>query len=161
MSYFRGSLYLSLKRRVGRPSGRSKSGQEVPISTDEDVATRYSVHPRTIRRDARFARDLDRLAEDMGVGLRSSVLSGEARMTRQDVSSLARMGRQERERFVRERDRVKAQPPRTPLPEPGNMILKRLADLWRLADEDTRREFLAMPDVADALQVAGEKAPWL
>ena len=49
MGYFRGRLYLSLRKNVGRPKGRPKSGHAVPICTDDEVAARYSVDPRTIR----------------------------------------------------------------------------------------------------------------
>jgi hypothetical protein len=34
------------------------------------------------------------------------------------------------------------------------MLLARLADLWRHADEATRREFLAMPEVAVLIEDA-------
>jgi hypothetical protein len=152
-SYYRGRLYLSLRKKVGRPGGR-KSGHDVPISTDEQVAARYGVDPRTIRRDASFSRDLDRLARDMGDGFRASVLSGEARLTRTDIRTLARMGRQERKRYIRDRVLARYQPPPTPLPEPGNQVLGRLADLWRVADNETRRRFLSMPEVAAAFEDA-------
>jgi hypothetical protein len=153
-SYFRGHLYLSLRKKVGRPSVNQKSGRDVPISTDEQVAARYAVDPRTIRRDASFAKNLDQLAGDMGEAFRSSVLSGEARLTRKDINALARMGRRERERFIRDRNLAKYPPPPTALPAPGNVVLRRLADLWRLADEETRRTFLAMPEAAAALEEA-------
>lgn len=104
MGYYRGRLYLSLRKKVGRPKGRPKSGLAVPICTDEEVAARYSVDPRTIRRDAAFARDLDLLASDMGDDFRSSVLSGEAKLSRKDVRTLAGMGKQERRRYALERN---------------------------------------------------------
>lgn len=154
MSYYRGRLYLSLRRKVGRPAAEGESGQRVPISTDEQVAARYEVDPRTIRRDAAFARNLDQLAADMGEAFRSSVLSGEARLTRKDIATLARMGRRERERYIRDKHLAKYPPPPTALPAPGNVVLRRLADLWRLADEDTRREFLSMPEVTLAFEEA-------
>lgn len=147
-SYYRGKLYLSLRRSIGRPRKEGKSGQRVPVSTDEQVAARYAVDPRTIRRDAAFARNLDQLAAEMGEQFRMSVLSGEARLTRKDIATLARMGRRERERYIRDRNLARFPPPPTQLPQAGNVVLKRLADLWRLADEETRRTFLSMPEVA-------------
>jgi hypothetical protein len=98
MSYYRGRLYLSLRKKEGRPKGRPKSGHSAQVCTDAEVAARYGVDPRTIRGDAAFARDLDRLADDVGDGFRASVLSGEARLSRKDVRTLACMGRLERQR---------------------------------------------------------------
>lgn len=153
-SYFRGKLYLSLRKTVGRPKGRPKSGHEVPICTDDEVAARYSVDPRTIRRDAAFARDLELLASDMGDDFRSSVLSGEARLNRKDVRTLAAMGRDERRRYALERNLTRGTPPPTPLPAAKDKLLARLTDLWRYADEQTRRAFLSTPEVAALLEDA-------
>lgn len=154
MSYYRGRLYLSLRKKVGRPKGRPKSGHSAQVSTDAEVAARYGVDPRTIRRDARFAADLDALADDMGDGFRASVLSGEARLTRKDVRTLAAMGRQERQRYARERNLPRGTPPPTPLPAVKDKLLARLTDLWHHADEETRRAFLSMPEVASLLEDA-------
>jgi hypothetical protein len=151
-SYYRGKLYLSLKRQGARTDLTSRQSDRK--WTADALAQRYGVDARTVCRDAAFARDLDRLAGDMGDGFRSSVLSGEARLTRKDIRTLAGMGRQERERFVRDRVLARYQPPPTPLPDPGDKLLARLADLWRVADEETRRRFLSMPEVAAAFDDA-------
>lgn len=153
-SYYRGRLYLSRRKKVGRPKGRRISGQNAQVCTDAEVAARYGVDPRTIRRDARFASDLDALAQDMGEEFRSRVLSGEARLTRKDVCTLAGMGRQERDRHLRERNLTRNTPPPTPLPASRGKVLERLADLWKHADEDTRRAFLSMPEVTALLEDA-------
>jgi hypothetical protein len=154
ISYYRGRLYLSLRRKVGRSSGGRKSGHSAPICTDQEVAARHGIDPRTIRRDAAFARDLDRLAQDMGDGFRQSVLSGEAKLTKKDIRTLAGMGRRDCERYVRDRHLAQYPPPPTQLPPPRDRLLARLADLWRLADEETRRSFLSLPEVAAAFEDA-------
>ncbi|MBY0228492.1 MAG: hypothetical protein K2W96_04345 [Gemmataceae bacterium] len=151
MCYYRGRLYLSIRKKAGRPKARPKSGQNAQVCTDAEVAARYGVDPRTTRRDAAFARDLDALALDMGDEFRSSVLSGEARLARKDIRTLAGMGRQERKRYVREKNLVRHPPPPTPLPAARGKLLERLTDLWRHADEGTRREFLSMPEVVSLL----------
>jgi hypothetical protein len=66
------------------------------------------------------------------------------------------VGRQQRERFARERVLAKYPPPPTPLPpEKDGLLLPGLADLRRHADEGTRRAFLSMPEVAVLLEDAG------
>jgi hypothetical protein len=89
--------------------------------TAESLAECHSANARTICRDAAFARD--RLAQDMGEGFRSSILSGEAKLTRKDIRTLAGMGRQERERHVRDLDRSKHLPP-PPAGEARHRVLK-------------------------------------
>lgn len=151
-SYYRGRLYLSLKRQGARHDLTSRqSGRKW---TAEALGERHGVDARTVCRDAAFARDLDLLASDMGDGFRSSVLSGGARLTRKDIRTLAAMGRQERKRYVLERNLTRGTPPPTPLPAAKDKLLARLTDLWRHADEDTRRAFLAIPEVAVLLEDA-------
>lgn len=153
-SYYRGKLYLSLKRQGARTDLTSRQG--VKKWTADALAGRHGVDARTVCRDAAFARDLDLLSEDMGEGFRSSVLSGEARLTRKDIRTLAGMGKQERRRYALERNLTRGTPPPTPLPAVKDKLLERLKDLWRHADEGTRRAFLSTPEVAVLL----EEAAW-
>jgi hypothetical protein len=89
-SWVRGQLYQSLKRKPGRPRKGEKSGQSAPVSTDDDLAARWKVDARTVRRDAAFAAAMGVIQERMGVPFRDAILTREYPLTRKQVVGWAR-----------------------------------------------------------------------
>lgn len=116
-SYFRGRLYGLLRKKPGRPKG-AKPGQNARKSTDEALARQFGVDPRTCRRDSRFCEALDSLAQDFGPEFRTLVLIRQSTLTRAEVVKMVEMGRQERERFLREREEERSRP-KAPRPKPA------------------------------------------
>jgi hypothetical protein len=116
-SYYRGLLYLRLRKKPGRPKG-SKPGQSARKSTDETLGKQFGVDPRTARRDARFAAALDSLAADLGDELRTLVLTRKSNLTRGDVVRLAAMAREEQKRFLLRKEEQNNQP-KTPRRTPA------------------------------------------
>ncbi len=114
-SYYRGKLYLGLKRQGRRPDHIFRQTGE--IRTDRLVGRRFGVGARTISRDADLCIALDTLAEPdpgealdelfpggfaLGCEYRSAVLSGRIRPTRGEVLCLGRMRQDEMARAIRE-----------------------------------------------------------
>lgn len=90
VSWVRGRLYLSTRKKPGRPRNSGNSGQNVPKSTDDELAARCGVDARTIRRDARFARAVHVIEERLGFEFRDRILAREVPMTRGQVINWAR-----------------------------------------------------------------------
>jgi N6-adenosine-specific RNA methylase IME4 len=89
-SYLRGKRYL--RERASHGGERVSSGQNVHLpKTAEAIAEVYSVNEKTIRRDADYATAVDALAEVAGEDFRTEVLSGDGKLTKQDVVALAEM----------------------------------------------------------------------
>ena len=64
-SYYRGKLYESRKRQGARTD--LTSGQNVQkLSTAEEIGKQYGVDEKTIRRDATYAKAVDKVAEEVG-----------------------------------------------------------------------------------------------
>src|SRR5262249_4834079 len=66
MSYFRGTEYNVVKQlRGGNRRGRKPKGQSDPlISTARQLAERYGVSEKTIKRDGVFAKVIDKIVDD-------------------------------------------------------------------------------------------------
>ncbi len=76
-SYLRGLRYNKMKE--GNKSGRA-------VNVAEKLAEEYKVSPRTIKRDAGFAKGMDELSPD----LKQEVLSGQTQVPRGAVKALAK-----------------------------------------------------------------------
>ena len=76
-SYLRGLRYNKMKEG-------NKSGRDVNVA--EKLAGEYNVSPRTIKRDAGFAKGMDELSP----GLKQEVLSGQTQVPRGAVKALAK-----------------------------------------------------------------------
>jgi hypothetical protein len=81
---------------------------------------RSNFRESTVRRQARFARDLDLIATELGEDFRRAVLTGQARLSRREIHRLADMSRSEKERYLarqeeeKEKDRAARRKPRVP-----------------------------------------------
>jgi hypothetical protein len=114
-SYLRGKRYLA--ERGGRGGDRkseaagSKSQNVTLIPTEARIseadtkkrlAKEFRVSFMTIQRDAEFAEAVDALAGNCGEQARSLILSGDARLTRQQVGRLVQLPAQEQKRQFQE-----------------------------------------------------------
>jgi len=109
-SYLRGKRYLAEKGKWGgdRVSGAAgASGQNVHLlsqhsnaesATQKRLAEEFRVNARTIRRDAEVAAAVDALAQSWGEAARPLILSGDARLTRQQVARMAQLPVEEQKR---------------------------------------------------------------
>jgi hypothetical protein len=147
-SYFRGVLYRLASKRPGKRNDLS-SGQTAQGWASEDIARRFGVDERTVRRDARLADDLDAVASSLGDGFRRAVLSGEARLSRRDIHELACMSDAERKRADAGGGKRRSRP--KPPPAPTLDLAARLADLWRVAGREERMAFIKMVDIEEVL----------
>lgn len=93
-SYLRGKRHESVKKEIGAPSGnknaRKQKVQNEPIeSTAKQLAAEFNVSPSTIKRDSQYAKAVDTIAENVGVDVKSTILSGESRLTKSKVEEIA------------------------------------------------------------------------
>jgi hypothetical protein len=89
MSYFRGAEYNAVKQQHGGSRrGRRPRGQSDPLkSTARQLAERYGVSEKTIKRDGVFAQAIDTIVTDYGdPGVRRKLLGADVKLT----SGLAR-----------------------------------------------------------------------
>lgn len=89
-AYARGRLYLSLRRRPGRPRKEDEGDRPAPGSTDEELATRWGLDGRTVRRDAAFSRALMTIEGRLGVAFRDKILCREYPLTRKETVAWAK-----------------------------------------------------------------------
>lgn len=93
LAFYRGQLANMLKRDKQenlRSGSNSPRGQIEPSGRTADaVARQVGVSASTIKRDQRFANDLDVIAESAGAQTRDAILSGALPLTRADVSAVA------------------------------------------------------------------------
>jgi hypothetical protein len=68
MSYFRGAEYNAVKQsHGGSRQGRQPSGQNDHLSkTGARIAEKHGVSEKTVRRDAVFAKIIDKIVEEYG-----------------------------------------------------------------------------------------------
>jgi hypothetical protein len=89
-AWARGRLYLSLRRRPGRPRKAEEGEPFTAGSTDDELAARWHVDARTVRRDAAFARAILVIEDRLGVAFRDKILTREYPMTRGQVIAWAK-----------------------------------------------------------------------
>ncbi|WP_199789735.1 DUF5131 family protein [Sorangium cellulosum] len=98
-AFLRGKLYNGMKHQGSRSD--LTSGQSAQKSTTaQQIAARYKVDEKTIRRDGRFAAQLDALADAVGADIKDEVLTRGARVSRADVARLLQLDEQTRGRVV-------------------------------------------------------------
>lgn len=108
-SDLRGKLYRQLKKREGRPE---KLGHNDPVSgpTDERVARREGVSPKTVKRDAEYSEALDTL-EELGVQ-RQEFTSGQRNVRKNHVLELAKTAKEDPDLARDAWQRVKVEGPK-------------------------------------------------
>lgn len=95
MSYWRGEIYEMLKRRgAGRPfrTENKLAHNEPIISTAQKLAKEHGVAPATIKRDAEYARAVDKIVDVAGPQAKTKLLSAQTPVKqKKDVVALARV----------------------------------------------------------------------
>jgi hypothetical protein len=110
ISYLRGKRYNLEKAKVTNLSGKNQHSEvgdqndhqpQIQIESSAKTAARlgkeYKVGAGTIRRDARFASAVDTLADTVGDGIRTSILSRNARLTKTKTLELAQIAKKQPE----------------------------------------------------------------
>jgi hypothetical protein len=91
LAYFRGLLYAAQERRQGQRNNLT-SGQNVQKSSAAvELGEQHKVDERTIRRDSKFATQLDALVQKHGEAIRTKILSGEVKGAKTVVERLAEL----------------------------------------------------------------------
>lgn len=92
VSYYRGKLYENQKRQGERTD--LTSGKNYQKSTAENIAKRYGVSEKTIRNDAEFSKAVDRVEAEVGSKIKEAILSGKAKIPKQDVEDVIKIKRE-------------------------------------------------------------------
>ena len=103
MSYFRGAEYNAVKRRRGgrRSAWEIMGGVAPPPSTALRLARKYGVSEKTIKRDALYARAVDRIVvEHGGADVQRRLLGADVRLTQGTAAALLRLPAAERKAAV-------------------------------------------------------------
>ena len=101
-SYLRGKRYVAEKKDAGRPQQeRGKNYHIKPERTGERMAVEYGVSEKTIRSDAKFANAVDAVAANAGEQTRRDILSGDLRVSKQDVVRLAELPASEQKAAIK------------------------------------------------------------
>ncbi|WP_437301097.1 hypothetical protein [Sorangium sp. So ce426] len=98
-AFLRGKLYNDMKHQGSR-SDRTSGQSAQKSTTAQQLAAQYKVDEKTIRRDGRFAAQLDALADAVGADIKEEVLTRGARVSRADVARLLQLDEQTRRRVV-------------------------------------------------------------
>jgi hypothetical protein len=91
-AYYIGRKY---ERTKGKQGGDRKSPDAVSTGQNAHlIASEHGIEERTVRRHADYARNVDTIADALGDGVRTEILSGRDGLTRQDVSEIAEVSRE-------------------------------------------------------------------
>jgi hypothetical protein len=143
VSYLRGKLYESRKRKGQRTDLTSAQNVQKSGTTAAALAEEFHVDEKTIRRDERYARDLDAVAQikDRGEAIRQKVLAGDLKLTRAEIAKLVGLSPAEQKRVAK----VILAEGKWDKPKPGPTQADALAALrkaWERAGAEDRRAFL-------------------
>ena len=93
LSYFRGKQYHSQKLNKLDNLGENtlmKGHNDPSRNTAELLADQHKVSPKTIKRDARYAKAVDSIGLNCGEQIKTAILSRETRMTKKEIIRIAR-----------------------------------------------------------------------
>ncbi len=145
LSYFRGSEYNALKQlRGGNRRGRRPRGSRAPQSTAAQLADKYGVSEKTVKRDGVFAQVLDQIVADYGdPGVQRQLLSADVKLTHGTAMVLHRMPAGERKKavdhLVEHGELPRAHPPRDPVARrPRRVAQALLGRLQKKGEEHAR-----------------------
>jgi len=92
-TYLIGKQYEHRKNRHGgdrkSEEAKSKSQNDLLISTYSIIAQENNVSPKTVQRAEQYAKSLDSIAQNQGEEIKEKILSGELKINKQDVVKLA------------------------------------------------------------------------
>lgn len=149
-SYLRGKRYRQEQKAEGRPEKRGHSDHvSGPQRTGEKIAQELGVVEATIRRDAKFADAVDKVAESAGPDAKAAILSGELGVSKAGVQKLAQLPAQQQMAAIKGgKDAVKSAiagtdgSPKVKHKPTEAMQLAAMAvsQLERIRDEDPKRD---------------------
>jgi hypothetical protein len=88
--YLRGKRLEAEKGSKGRPEKCAQNERINSGRTEERLAEEYGVSPATIKRDAEFAKGVDKIAVEEGPEAREAILSGKDKRTKAEVAAAAK-----------------------------------------------------------------------
>jgi hypothetical protein len=87
VSYLRGLKYLKSRKDKGKYDREDHKGQNVPYaSTADELAEKFNVSGKTIKRDAAFAEGLGKLVPS----LRNDILAGNIKVSKKSIHEIAK-----------------------------------------------------------------------
>jgi hypothetical protein len=101
-SYLRGKRYLAEKQAHGGKRTKKATDQNDRLETAKRLAEEYKVGEATIRRDGKFARAVDSIAENCGEKAKQAILARDAGLTRGAVVRLAKMKVKDQQKAIQE-----------------------------------------------------------
>jgi hypothetical protein len=101
-SYLRGKRYLVEKQAHGGKRTKKATDQNDRLETAKRLADEYKVGEATIRRDGKFARAVDSVAENCGEKAKQAILARDAGLTRGAVVRLSRMKAKDQQKAIQE-----------------------------------------------------------
>jgi N6-adenosine-specific RNA methylase IME4 len=88
-SYLRGKRYNMEPKSPGERNDLTSDHFDPRLPVADRLAEEFKVSPATIKRDGKFAAAVDTLADTIGDEARTAVLSGNSKVTKQDVTDAA------------------------------------------------------------------------
>lgn len=92
VSYLRGKQYL-LEKRQGKRNDLTSGQFDQKLATAQRLAKDYGVSEKTIRRESKWAADVDEISAVLGSAVRTQLLSRRAKLTVADARELAKVAR--------------------------------------------------------------------
>lgn len=89
-SYLRGKRYNMEPKVPGQRNDLTSDQNDLRLSVAERLADEYKVSAATVKRDGKFAEAVDTLSAAIGDEARTAVLSGDSKVTKQDVVDAAK-----------------------------------------------------------------------
>ena len=104
-SYYRGMLYNSLKARTSNSQGKNQHS-DIEVSgkiyhqpkTAEIISEQFGVSEKTVRNDAKYADSLEAIATHVGDEACTTILGGEAKLSKKDVEEIADVAKKDPDR---------------------------------------------------------------
>ncbi|MGD2184342.1 hypothetical protein [Lusitaniella coriacea] len=123
VSYLRGKQYL-LEKRQGKRNDLTSGQFDQKLATAQRLAEDYGVSEKTIRRESKWAADVDEISAVLGSAVRTQLLSRRAKLTAADARELAKVARRSKADaqalWVALTDRFRPSKPRKPRREGAN-----------------------------------------
>jgi hypothetical protein len=141
-AYLQGSELLAIESRQGERTDLESGHDVQKLPRAEEIAQRFGVDERTIRRKSQFAKGLDYLAEKYDPNLRTKALACEIKGAQSVIEQIMKMRTdRQKERAVQQLVET-GRLPRTGQQAAARTPLFRLRAAWDKADEDSRKEFI-------------------
>lgn len=108
IAYAIGKKYLVAKRRRGRPE---QMGHDVPLNTAEAVGAEFGVSGKTVKRNAQFAKAVEKIADSVGPEAKAKILSGKSGRTKKEIVEIATLPAREQRKALAEESPPRRQQP--------------------------------------------------